>query len=263
MNQISKEWLDFLRQQFPEGSRIKLREMKDDICPVEPGSVGTLYHIDDTGSFHVKFDNGRDLGLLLGEDSFSVLPPEAHLLKLYMPMTVGYFEYGEWGEPGEEEITLDPRSAAKYASYIIAALKNEAMPNEAERGLMTYYGKDDSVNRKVRSYTFTAEVRDGRLWGVAECQVQGNLTPEELELLKEDIAGQASDGFGEGVEQREIDVGGHPALYAHLWQWENWDIKTEEERFSPTLANDRTCEQNLGARDTELATTMMGEMTFG
>ena len=42
MNQIPKGWQDFLREQFPEGSRIRLREMKNTPCPVEPGEYGDL-----------------------------------------------------------------------------------------------------------------------------------------------------------------------------------------------------------------------------
>jgi hypothetical protein len=233
---LQKEWINFLREQYPHGSRIRLREMKDPYHPMEPGTMGTLDCIDDVGTFHVKWDNGSGLGLVIGEDSFTVLPPETHLLKLYMPMTMDCYEKNEWGDTENEPTELDNHTAAGYADHIVAALMRERLSTETERGLMHYYDKNDSVEQKVKSCDFTVEVRNGRLWGVAECQVTGELTPKELYTLKEYISGQASDGFGEGFEQREIKVGDRE-LYAHLWSSEDsWSIRTEQECFVQKLA---------------------------
>lgn len=231
MREVSREWLEFLREQYPKGSRVRLTKMGNDPHPIPPGSMGTLKYIDDVGQFHVKWDNGRGLALIIGEDQFQILPPEPQTIKFYMPLTAQLYAYDDWGDLEEYGNDLDGRELRDYQSCIHEALLENQMPEEKNRGLMHWYDKPDGVNTKVQSVMLDVESRDGQLWGVAECKVNGTLLPEEKEALAEYISGQASDGWGEGFEQHEIAVGRGSELYVHLWQDEDWSIQTEQERF--------------------------------
>ena len=48
----------------------------DPFSPIEPGTQGTVDCVDDVGTLHCKFDNGRTLGVIPGEDSFKTIPKE-------------------------------------------------------------------------------------------------------------------------------------------------------------------------------------------
>ena len=64
------------REMYPEGTRILLLHMGDDPRPVEDDMRGTVKYVDDMCTLHCAFDNGRQLGLIPGEDSFRKLTDE-------------------------------------------------------------------------------------------------------------------------------------------------------------------------------------------
>lgn len=66
----SPEVVALLRSRYPTGTRIKLVHMQADPRPVDPGTRGTVTFVDDAGTIHMKWDNGRSLGLIPSVDKF-------------------------------------------------------------------------------------------------------------------------------------------------------------------------------------------------
>ena len=233
---MNRKMVNIIKEHYIPGTRIRLNSMDDPWHPIPPGTEGEVDFVDDIGTIHMIWDNGRSLGIVPGEDSFTVIAPKLETLKLYMPLTADLYERNEYGEFDDSSMLLEGSELRGYEAQITAALVKNRMPEETERGIMHWYHETDSVNTKVRSAVFTVDSRDGQLWGVVECRVAGKLSDAELETLKEYISGQASDGWGEGFEQREIFTNDDDKLYVHFWNSGEWSIQTEQELFSPKLA---------------------------
>lgn len=65
----SKEVVESIRRRYPQGSRVELLSMDDPYSKLRPGDKGTVQHVDDIGTVHVKWDCGSNLGLCV-EDSY-------------------------------------------------------------------------------------------------------------------------------------------------------------------------------------------------
>ena len=63
-----------MKETYPPGTRIELDYMGDDPRPIALGTKGTVRIVDDIGTVHCNFDNGRSLGLVPGEDAFHAIP---------------------------------------------------------------------------------------------------------------------------------------------------------------------------------------------
>lgn len=67
---MNKERIQMIKEAYPKGTRIELISMEDPFEPIPSGTKGTVRCVDDMGTIHMQWDNGRTLGLIYGEDSF-------------------------------------------------------------------------------------------------------------------------------------------------------------------------------------------------
>lgn len=74
---VSKETLERLRREYPEGCRVELTRMNDPYrTDLVPGCKGTVRCVDDMGTIHVRWDIGSSLGVVYGEDACRRIPEE-------------------------------------------------------------------------------------------------------------------------------------------------------------------------------------------
>ena len=172
-----------------------------------------------------------ELSEMLDNVGIVVEPQEIQSLKLYMPLkATTYYEENCYGhmEQTDEEMELDSCELLSYEDEIMDDIEHNSLPEELDRGLMKYYGENDSVNAKVKRYDFSVENVGGTLMGVATLELNAPLDSTELSKIKDEITGQCSDGWGEGFEQREIKCDGRE-IYMSFWQSRNWSLQTAEE----------------------------------
>ena len=56
----SREIVERLRREFPKGTVVEMVHMNDEHAP-PPGTLGTVMHVDDIATIHVRWQNGSSL----------------------------------------------------------------------------------------------------------------------------------------------------------------------------------------------------------
>ncbi len=156
-------------------------------------------------------------------------------LTLYCPLRI-VREYEESEYEFDEEVIIDEqekipsRYAVDCAREINDFIRDYSEPEEEHRGLMVYFDDNPAVSEKVFSAIPSVKEINGELMGVFECQITEELTGNELEDLREYLSGQASDGWGESVEQHPIKTADLGEIYVSFWNDSNdWSLQTSEE----------------------------------
>jgi hypothetical protein len=164
----------------------------------------------------------------------------------------GYDENEYW----RDELTHT--EALRFMDNLELFLRRDREYYNTERGLMEYYHGPESVDDKVISLLPAIELREGRLWCVADIRLREPLTAEEMAALKDYWSGQLSDGVGESWEQEAVKVPGGE-LYMQPWTSDDsFFIDTEKEfrgRLAPDIANADREPDHAGARTARFVTS--------
>jgi hypothetical protein len=72
-NRATREEIIARKANIPVGTRIECVECCDPYAPIPSGEKGTVRLVDDLGTVHVNWDNGRTLGLVAHIDTWKLI----------------------------------------------------------------------------------------------------------------------------------------------------------------------------------------------
>ena len=106
VDENSGDKIQRMKDNYPPGTRLVLLQMGDDPRPVEPNTRGTVMTVDDMGTLHCNFDNGRQLGLVPGEDSFRRLTEQLPERRVTVHNATKHFDFDVLLDLTENELEV-------------------------------------------------------------------------------------------------------------------------------------------------------------
>ena len=147
-----------IKAQFPEGTMICCDYMSDDPNPIPSGTTGKVQYVDDIGTLHCAFDNGRHLGLVPGVDSFHIIPHFHDLQsmsedELYEKDTLKFESFEELFDYIYDENT----SKEDIINDMSEKMKKELITNNYSDRIITdgknfYYNSDDFSDFDIQQH---------------------------------------------------------------------------------------------------------------
>ena len=143
----------------------------------------------------------------------------------YCPLVARVYPRDEYGGYGEYPDDYDGDFLAQYEEKIRKLIKQEELCGE---NLAAYFAGSDGAASKLKEIHFGTQNVDGIIYGKIRVELTEQLTEEEDTEIKEFLIGQCADGFGEGLEQREVEIP-EGIMYVSFWNADDYFMLNENE----------------------------------
>ena len=143
----------------------------------------------------------------------------------YCPLVARVYPRDEYGGFDEYPYDYDGDFLVQYEDRIRKLIKQEELRGE---NLATYCVGSDGAALKLKEIHFGTQNVDGVLYGKIRVELTETLTEEEDAEIKKFLIGQCADGFGDGLEQREVEIP-EGIMYVSFWNADDYFMLNEEE----------------------------------
>ena len=143
----------------------------------------------------------------------------------YCPLVARVYLCDGYGGYDEYPDDYDGDFLAQYEDKIRKLIKQEELCGE---NLAAYFAGSDGAVSKLKEIHFGTQNVDGIIYGKIRVELTERLTDEENAEIKEFLIGQCADGFGESLEQREIEIP-EGIMYVSFWNADYYFMLNEDE----------------------------------